>query len=127
GGGWGDHAAGAGGGAGEVEGGEVRPALHPPDAAGTGLARVDVVEPVNVGEQDQRAGPDDVGDERREPVIVAEPDLVGGDRVVLVDHRQYAQFEQAAKGALGVAVVRAPHQVVGGKQDLAGLNPSVRE
>ena len=61
-------------------------------------------------------------DQRREPVVVAEPDLVGGHRVVLVDHRQHTEFEQPVQGALGVAVVRPAHQVVGGQQDLAGAD-----
>src|SRR5262249_51902820 len=65
--------------------GEVGAALHPADLAGARPARIGVVEPVHIGEQDQRARPDHVRDERREPVVVAEPDLVGGDRVVLVD------------------------------------------
>ena len=55
-----------------------------------------------------------VGDQRREPVVVAEPDLVGGDRVVLVDDRQHAELEQLGEGAVGVAVVRAPGHVVDG-------------
>ena len=57
-----------------------------------------------------------------QPVVVAEPDLVGGHRVVLVDHRQHAQLEQPVQGALRVAVVGPAHQVVGGQQDLAGAD-----
>ena len=49
-------------------------------------ARVTVVQAVHVGKQDQRPGPGDVRDQGRQPVVVAEPDLVGGHRVVLVDH-----------------------------------------
>ena len=82
--------------------------------------RVAVVEAVHVGEQDQRAGPGDVGDQGGQPVVVAEPDLVGGHRVVLVDDRDDAQLEQPVQGPLGVAVVGPAHQVVGGQQDLAG-------
>jgi hypothetical protein len=85
-------------------------------------ARVTVVQAVDIGEQDERPGPGDVRDQRREPVVVAEPDLVGGHRVVLVDHRQHTEFEQPVQGALGVAVVRPAHQVVGGQQDLAGAD-----
>ena len=85
-------------------------------------ARVAVVQAVHVGEQDERPGPGDVRDQRREPVVVAEPDLVGGYRIVLVDHGQHAELEQPVQGALGVAVVRPAHEVVGGQQDLAGAD-----
>ena len=60
-----------------------------------------------------------VGDQRGQPVVVAEPDLVGGDRVVLVDDRDDAERRAAGQGALGVAVVRAADDVVGGEQHLA--------
>jgi len=102
---------------------QVFAVLHPADPPGAGVARVEVVEPVHVRQQDQRARPDHVGDQGGQPVVVAEPDLVGGDRVVLVHHGQHAQFEQPAKGPLGVAVVRAAHEVVRGQQDLPGLYP----
>ena len=54
-------------------------------------ARVAVVQPVDVGEQHQQVGPHQVRDQRGQPVVVAEPDLVGGDGVVLVDHRDGAE------------------------------------
>jgi hypothetical protein len=90
------------------------------DPARAGATRVAVVEAVYVGEQDQRARPGDVRDQRREPVVIAEPDLVGRHRVVLVDHGDHAELEQPVQGPLGVPVVAAPHQVVGGEQHLAG-------
>ena len=42
----------------------------------------------------------------------------GGDRVVLVDHRNDAEVEQPVQGASGVGIVRAAGDVVGGQQDL---------
>lgn len=62
---------------------------------------------------------DQVGDEGGEPVVVAEPDLVGGDGVVLVDDRQGAHGQQLVERAVGVAVVGAAADVVGGEQHLA--------
>jgi hypothetical protein len=61
-----------------------------------GAARIGVVQPGLVGEQDQRVGFDEVGDQRAQGVVVAEPDLVGDHRVVLVDHRDHAEPEQRA-------------------------------
>ncbi len=62
---------------------------------------------------------DEVGDEGGEPVVVAEADLVRGDRVVLVDDREGAHREEFVEGAGGVAVVGAAAHVVGGEQHLA--------
>src|SRR6201996_8347814 len=98
---------------------QIGRAAHLGDPAGPGLTRVAVVQTVDVGEQDQRAGPGDVRDQRGQPVVVAEPDLVGGHRVVLVDDRQHVQLQQPVQGPLRVPVVGPPHQVVGGQQHLA--------
>ena len=84
-----------------------------------GLAGVAVVEAVDVGEQDEQVGADEVGDEGGEPVVVAEADLVGGDGVVLVDDGERAHGEELVEGAVGVAVVGAAAGVVGGEQDLS--------
>ena len=43
----------------------------------------------------------EVRDQGGEPVVVAEADLVGGDRVVLVDDRQHAELEQPGRGCGG--------------------------
>jgi hypothetical protein len=67
----------------------------------------------------RRVGPGDVRDQRGQPVVVAEADLLGGDRVVLVDDREDAEGQQPLQRALGVAVVAAPGEVVGGQQHLA--------
>ena len=106
---------------------QVGQAVHLGDLAGVALARVAVVEAVDVGQQDQRVRPGDVGDQRREPVVIAEPDLVGGHRVVLVDHRDHSQLKEPVQGALGVPVVAAPHQVIGGEQHLPGAQAVQRE
>ena len=102
--------------------GQVGAAAHLGDPPGPGLARVGVVQRVHVGQQDERPGPDHVRDQRGQPVVVAEPDLVRGHRVVLVDDRQDPEFEQPAQGALGVPVVRTAHQVIGAQQYLAGAD-----
>ncbi len=57
------------------------------DAASARIVRMGVVERVHVGEQDQGVRVDHVGHQRGQPVVIAEPDLVGGDRVVFVHDR----------------------------------------
>ena len=66
-----------------------------------------VVEPVDVGEQHQQVGARHGGDARGEPVVVAVADLVGGDGVVLVDHRHAAPFQQLADGRARVEIAAA--------------------
>ena len=100
--------------------GEVLLRPHDRDQARPVAAGRAVVEAVDVGEQDQQVGVDEVGDQRGEPVVVAEADLGGGDGVVLVDDRHDAELEQLGEGLVGVAVVGAPGHVVDGEQHLAG-------
>ena len=57
-------------------------------------AGVAVVDAVDVGQKHQHVGLGDVRDQRGQPVVVAEPDLLGGHGVVLVDDRQRAEREQ---------------------------------
>ena len=60
-----------------------------------------------------------MGDQRGKPVVVAEPDLVGGHGVVLVDDRDGVQRAQPVQGALGVGVLYPHRDVVRCQQHLA--------
>src|ERR1035437_3319344 len=60
----------------------------------------------------------EMGYQRGQTVVVPEPDLMGADGVVLVDHRDDAKVEQPVQGAPGVGIVRTPGDVVGSQQDL---------
>lgn len=99
--------------------GDVVGAVDFADAGGAGFAGVAVVEAVDVGEQDEEVGADEVGDEGGEAVVVAEADLVGGDGVVLVDDGEGAHGQELVEGAVGVAVVGAAAGVVAGEEDLS--------
>src|SRR5690606_4516707 len=81
---------------------------------------VGVVETVDVGEEDEQVGADQVRHQRTEPVVVPEPDLGRGDGVVLVDHRHDPEVEQRLERTAGVAVVAAAGDVVDGEQHLTG-------
>ena len=61
---------------------------------------------------------DQVGDQGAQGVVVAELDFVGDHRVVFVDDRYDAQFEQGGEGRAGVEVALAVGQVVVGEEDL---------
>ena len=81
-------------------------------------SRLAGVQPVDVGQQHERVSVHQVRDQRGEPIVVAEADLVRRHGVVLVDDRDHAEREQPLQRALGVAVVAPAMQVVGGEQHL---------
>ena len=64
-------------------------------------------------------------DERGQTVVVAEADLVVGDRVVLVHDRDGAELEEARERLAGVEVLTALDEVVRDEQHLCG-NEAVR-
>ena len=103
----------------DLDPGELVAERHVGDALGTVEVRRPRVQRVDVGEQHEQVGVDELGDERGEPVVVAEADLVRGDRVVLVHDRQDPQPEQALHRALGVAAGRRVLEVARGQQHLA--------
>ncbi len=70
------------------------------------------------GEQDQQIGREQAGHERGQPVVVAELQLGVGDRVVFVDHRDDAAFEQGEKRLPGVQVPFLVFEIVVGEQHL---------
>ena len=96
-------------------------------AGGRVAAGVGGVEAVDVGQQDQRLGQRHDGDAGGEAVIVAEADLVGRHRVVLVDDRDDAQPQQGLDGGAGVEVAAAGLGVVERDQDLGGLEAGAGE
>ena len=60
-----------------------------------------------------------MSDQRSEAIVIAEADLIGGHRVVLVDDRHHAHLEEPVQGALSIAVVGAARHVICCEKDLA--------
>ena len=81
-------------------------------------ARVGGVEAVGVGQQHEQLGAEQHRHLRGQEVVVAEGDLVGGGRVVLVDDRHDPPVEQLAQRAPRVEVVRARAHVEEREQHL---------
>ena len=90
-------------------------------------ARVAGVEAVGVGEQDEPVRADEHRDLRGEEVVVAEGDLVGGRRVVLVDDRHDAEVQQPAQGLTRVEVVRPRAHVEEREQHLRGHHAALAQ
>ena len=74
-----------------------------------------------IGEDDQRIGLDQVGDQRAQRVVVAELDLVGGDGVVFVDDRDDAELEQRAQRRARIEIALPVGEVVVRQQHLRGV------
>ncbi len=88
-----------------------------------GVARVAVEQAVDVGQQHQQRGADQVGDHGGQPVVVAEGglQLVDADRVVFVDDRHGAELEQRQNRVADVEISGAVVEIVGGEQQLGGV------
>ena len=54
-----------------------------------------------------------MGHQGRQPIVVAEADLVVGDGVIFVHDRDHAQVEQDRKGLAGVEVLAPVNEVIG--------------
>ena len=89
-----------------------------PDALGTRLVRRPGVDRVDVAQQHQQIGADQLAHERRQPVVVTEADLLRRHRVVLVDDRQNPQTQQPLHRTLRVAARRRVLQVARREQHL---------
>ena len=118
------HAAGADAcraGAADVDADQVGLAVHVGDQRrGPARGRVPVVQAVDVAEQHQQVGVHEVGDQRGEPVVVAEPDLGVATVSFSLTIGSTPSSSSLAEGPVGVAVVAAPGHVVDGQQHLPG-------
>ena len=64
-----------------------------------------------------------MGDQRSQSVVVAEADLVVGDRIVLVDDGNDPEVEEEGERLASVEVLLAVDEVEGGQKDLAADEP----
>lgn len=69
------------------------------DRLRAGFVRMRGEQRIHVAEQQQCVGTHHLRDKRGQPIIVTEMNLVGGDRVVLVDDRHHAHAQQRTQGA----------------------------
>ena len=61
-----------------------------------------IVQAVDLGQDDEVLRIDHLRDLGRQPVVVADTDFLGGDRIVFVDDRHHPGFQQAEHGVAGV-------------------------
>lgn len=98
---------------------ELFEVAHLGDRPGVGIgAWIARIEAVDIGEQHQLRRIDRHSHQGREGVVVAEAQLVGGEGVVLVDHRHHPPGQQLLEGAAGVLVAAAGGEIAPGEQHL---------
>ena len=100
---------------------EVVRALNALDQLRARVVRRSRVEAVDVRQQHEGIGLDHLRDERGEAIVVAETQLAGGHRIVLVENRDDAEAEETRQRRAHVRVVVAAHHVVRGQQNLGGI------
>ncbi len=98
---------------------EICRAVDLADEPRVAFSRIRVIQAVDVGQQDQCVGAHQMRDQGGQPVVVTEPDFIGGHGVVLVDDRDRVQRPQPVQRALGIGVLYPHGDVVGGQQNLA--------
>ncbi len=74
----------------------------------------------SIGQQHQEIGVHVVCHQRCDAIVVAVAQFVTGDRVVLVDDRDAAQFDQSQQRLAGVQILPAVDEIVGHEQHLRG-------
>ena len=80
--------------------------------------RVARIQPIDIGQQDQCIGHDELGDTRSEAIIVTVADLFRSDRVVFVDHRHDGAIDQATERTAGIQEATPILGVFRSEQDL---------
>ena len=91
------------------------------------VPRIRGVQPIDVRQHQQQVRVDQDRHLRGQEVVVAERDLVGRRRVVLIDHRRDAPVEQRAQGLARVEVVAARRHVEESEEHLRARDAPCRE
>ncbi|MNX75548.1 hypothetical protein D3C86_1070240 [compost metagenome] len=93
------------------------------------LVGILVVEPVHVREDREPVGIHQLGDQRREGVVVAELQLVDGHRVVLVDdgHHPHVMVQEGPQRVGGVQITLPIGEIRPGQEQLRAGEPQGRE
>ena len=89
--------------------------------------RIGRVQPLLIGQQDQQIGIDQVRDQRRQIVVVADLDFLGRDDVVLVDDRNDLALEQRQQRVARVEVALPVGQIRARQQRLRDDEIFLRE
>ena len=106
--------------AGDIDCAELLRRLDVAHGTGPGRARPGGPQAVDVGEQHERIGGDQMGHERGQAIVVPEVELGGRHGVVLVDDGHRPHRQQGVEGGAHSPVVAAHGDVLSGEQHLSG-------
>ena len=79
------------------------------------------IKTIDISEQNESISLNHLRNEGSEAIIVAEAQLSGGHRIILVQNRNDAEAEEARQRGTHVRVVVTAHDVVRGQQHLGGI------
>ena len=96
---------------------------HQRNARRAGCARLPIVKPIDIRQQQHAIGRARLRHARRQPVVVAKPDFLRRHRIVLVDHRHRARIEQPAQRGGHVEIAPPVLQIVERQQHLRCNQP----
>ena len=82
------------------------------------------IQAVDIGENYQQIGVDQVGYQCRQPVVVTKylPDFVHGNHIIFVQDRDYANIQERSKRVPDIQVGLPFRQVINGEQGLRHMN-----
>jgi hypothetical protein len=85
--------------------------------------RVAIVQTIDIRQQHHPLRPRRLRDARGEAIIVAEADLLGRDRIILVEHRHHPQIEQSIERGGSIEIAPSLLQIAKRDQHLRGGEP----
>ena len=77
-----------------------------------------ITQSVDIGQDDEEVGLDEVGDQGREVVIVPELDLIHHHRIVLIDDGNDPELKKGQQGIAGIQEPLPVAQVIAGEENL---------
>ncbi len=86
-------------------------------------ARIGGEKPILVGEQHQQVGVDQVGGQRRQVVVIAHANFLGGDGVVFINDRNHVLHQERYQRVARVEIAPPVRKVRFGQQNLGHGQP----
>ena len=82
------------------------------------LPWVTIHQPILIGEDQQRIGINEISDQSRQGVVVAQPNFIGHHRIVLVHDWQHLHAKERAESTAGIQIAIPGAHVSVAEQDL---------
>ena len=90
-------------------------------------ARVGRIQPVDIGQIDQKVGIHQQGNHGCQIIVVAQLNFFNGNRIVFIDDRDHAHADQGPQGATGIEVAPPVREIVMRQQHLRRVQAATRK